>query len=188
VKQITVLAASVLLLVCADAGAADASAPASWVVTDAIVGSPLRQASLSGQGKVGKAVFPVALTLTCRADQPVMHLTLEVPDSIPGWDVAPFEGPQGMGQRRSMLSVLMKGSRYVSTYRTSGWHSDGGHFNFGWTPDEAFLERVPVTGTHLLVKIEPAKRIYKELEARFDFPSDASAMLAAMSSCRAEGK
>lgn len=184
-KRITVMSAVCLLCV---SGLAAADEPARWVVTDPVVGSPLRRASLAGTGKAGKAEFPATLQLTCRADQPVMHLQLEIPDSIPGWDVKPFEGPTGIGQRRSMLSVLIKGSRYVANHRVSGWFSDGGKFNFSWTPDQAFLERVPVSGTHLLVKIEPFKRRSPLLETRFDFPGDATAMLEAMSACRAEAK
>ncbi|GGY18528.1 hypothetical protein [Paludibacterium paludis] len=163
-------------------------APAGWIVTEPVAGSPLRQAALTGKGKAGKAEFSAVLTLTCRADQPVMQLALEVPDAIPGWDVSPFEGPQGIGQRRSLLTVSMKNSRFTSRHRVSGWRSGEHAFAFGWKPDNAFLERVPVTGTHLVIKIEAAKRRDPVLEAEFDFPEDASAMLGAVSACRAEAK
>ncbi|MGR2660970.1 hypothetical protein [Chromobacterium haemolyticum] len=159
-----------------------ALAAPQWTVSKPYPDKPLQVASLDGEATVGRSRFPVMLELACRADSPPLRMSLHVSDQLGGWDVRPFEGPGGLGERRK-LKLGMAGLRRGTDSHFAGWYEADGRFVFEWPSQGEFFAWQSATHKELLVTIDGASRKHGKLEARFTLPPSSQAALAVALPC-----
>lgn len=163
------------------AGAAWAAAP-QWTVSKPLPDNPLQVAGLDGEATVGRSRFPARLEVACRPDSPPLRLSLHVSDQLGGWDVRPFEGPGGLGERRK-LKLGVSGLRRSVDSHFAGWYETSGRFVFEWPSQGEFFAWQSATHKELLVTIDGASRKHGKLVARFALPTSSQAALAVAQPC-----
>lgn len=155
-----------------------------WSITTPYPGNPLKVAVLEGKGQVGKVPFPVMLELSCHPDAAVPRAVLRLPVAAGGWNMKLFDGASGgAGQRLRTLAVYGSNRRLLDRPRFNGAAGEDDSFMLSWQPNDALLATIGRSGDGVLLRLAGVHRTLGQLEARFVFPQDASAMIDALQPC-----
>lgn len=180
-----------LVLTCAvlswvPAGAQDlADQPEGWVAVIPAAESALRIVALAGDAKVGEQTAPARFTVTCRPDA-VLEASLDIPEAL-GFDSDPFEGPEGIGLERPLLSLAL-GKGGATSYYVNGWWIDSSVFTFALTPSALEVSRwLSRSGQRLRIEVQPPDAGAPALHAEFLLPQEIEVFDAAVRPCLRAG-
>jgi hypothetical protein len=170
-----------------DAAKAEAKTGA-WVVRQPYKDNPLKEAVLAGgaerEGWKGKA----ELQLNCRPGNDLVYVEMHLNATGSGFDVDPFEGPGGAGEKSKGMKVAVGAQSWTRSF--SGFYLEGDTFVFSsaMPGDEALAVVADAGGGQTLaVEIAPADGKGAALTGTFVLPHEAKAVRAAVGPCM-EGK
>ena len=161
----------------------------AWVVRQPYKGNPLQEAVLAGgaerEGWKGKA----ELQLNCRPGNDVVYVEMHLNATGSGFDVDPFEGPGGAGEKSKGMKVAVGAESWTQSF--SGFYLEGDTFVFSsaMPGDEASAVVADAAGGQTLtVEIAPAVGKGAALTGSFVLPHEAKAVRAAVTPCMAGKK
>jgi hypothetical protein len=158
--------------------------PGAWEVRQPYKGNPLKEAVLDGaaehDGWRGKA----QLELNCRPGNGEVYGEIHLDATGSGFDVDPFEGPGGAGEKGNGMTVELGAEKWTQSF--SGFYLEGNTFVFSSAMPEGEARSVvsdSASGGTLSVAIAPANAKGTPLKAEFQLPHEAKAVRAAMAPC-----
>jgi hypothetical protein len=107
---------------------AQAGTTGTWVVRQPYEDNPLKEAVLAGgaerEGWKGKA----ELQLNCRPGNDLVYVEMHLNATGSGFDVDPFEGPGGAGEKSKGMKVAVGAQSWTQSF--SGFYLEGDTFVF----------------------------------------------------------
>jgi hypothetical protein len=160
------------------------SKPAAWVVRSPYKNNPLEEAVLEGDahrnGWTGKA----ELQLNCRPGNDEVYVEMHLDARGSGFDVDPFEGPGGAGEKSKGMTVEVGALKWTQGF--SGFYQENEIFVFSsaMPQDEARAIVADAAGGQTLkLEIAPADGKGAELKASFPLPHEVKDARKAMEPC-----
>ncbi len=171
------------------AGAKPAGQTGAWVVRQPYKDNPLKEAVLGGVAEHDSWQGKAELELNCRPGNGVVYVEMHANVTGSGFDVDPFEGPGGAGEKSKGLKVELGGQSWMQSF--SGFYIENDVFVFSsaMAGDEARALVADATGGQALVlEISAAGEKGTALKGKFMLPREAKAVRAAMAPCMEEKK
>ncbi|KZE30254.1 hypothetical protein [Crenobacter luteus] len=170
-------AIGVLALLCATGSAC----AAGWQLAEPVEGGPPAEARIRGEAVFGRARLPAELALSCRADAPPATTTVRLLGRPGGFDLAPFEGADGVGRHGRLASYAVGRARFVPA-RVGGAALDADVFGLSFALPAREAAAL-VDARQLRFRLKPARGRAAPLEARFDLPYDSAPLRRALQGC-----
>jgi hypothetical protein len=157
-----------------------AAAPA-WKVNRPVSGSPLVEAGIEGRADSLRRRVPASLVVSCRADAPPATLSVLLPATGLGFELEPFEGAEGAGQRSS-LARLYLGRERGQPVAVIGWRADAGLFRLSMHLPAQQVQRLLQTHS-VVLKVSTADGKRGDLRLSFVLPDEAQPLRTALAGC-----
>lgn len=152
-----------------------------WKVTRPLAGTPLVEASIEGRADSLRRRAAASLVVSCRADAPPATLSVLLPTTGLGFDLEPFEGPEGAGQRSS-LARLYLGRERGQPVAVSGWRFDAGQFRLSMHLPAQEVPRLLQTHS-VELKVSAANGKRGDLRLSFVLPDEVQPLRTALAGC-----
>lgn len=157
------------------------AAASEWKVARPVAGNPLVEASIDGRADAGRKRAAASLIVACRADAPPASLSMRLPVEGLGFDLRPFEGPDGVGQRAG-LSRLYFGRERGQSVTVNGWRTEGDRFQLSLhLPANEAQQLLKTHVLRLALSAADGKRGLLQLS--FVLPKDTQPLKAVLSGC-----
>jgi len=173
------------IVVCAqDAAPRPAAQKNLWVVYQPYAGNPLRDAITAGLLAFGGEVRVAELAVECRSPQ-LARIHLRFSTRGLKFNVDPFEGPEGIGQKQKLLTIRVADGPEVS--RTfNGFFVESEMFVFAIAPPRAETAQLlspGAAGKTVKIQVSPPDGKGEPLVFQFTLPVDHQAALAVAQPC-----
>ncbi|RXZ43121.1 hypothetical protein [Crenobacter cavernae] len=154
---------------------------ASWQLAEPVA-DPI-EARVKGTVSFGRESVPAELALSCRRDAPPAWTSVRLLGKPKGFDLAPFEGPGGAGEKGRLASYAVGRARFLPVKVSGAWAESG---VFGLTFALPAREAAALVDVRQLqFRLKPAKGRASPLEARFDLPGDSAPLRRTLQGCGA---
>ena len=144
-----------------------------WMVYQPYAGNPLRDAITAGSLTFGTETRAAELEIECRAPQ-LARMNLRFPAENLKFNLDPFEGPPGIGQKRKLLSIKLAGYTAVA-HTFNGFYVESNVFVLAVAPSRSEMRRIASTNaakTLLRVQVSAADDKGEPLIFHFTLPAD----------------
>lgn len=160
------------------AGAQDlAGQPEGWFSMEQ---SELPAVALAGEAQSAGTATAARFTVLCLPDG-ALEARLDIPEAL-GFDSDPFEGPEGAGLERPLLSLVL-GKGRPAAYHVNGWWSDATLFTFAFAPSALEVARwLSRPGQTLHLEVRPPET-GPSLQAVFSLPRETAPLDLAVKPC-----
>jgi hypothetical protein len=145
----------------------------AWTVRQPYSNNPLRQAMVVGSLSIDGEIHPAQLQIECRAPELARFNLLFAPTSLK-FNVDPFEGPPGIGQKRKLLVMQLAGE-VPKPHFFNGFYVESDRFVFAVAPTRTEASRIlsaDFAGKQLKVQVSPANGKGNPLLFTFTLPTD----------------
>ena len=145
----------------------------AWTVHQPYSNNPLRQALVVGSLSIDGEIRPAELQIECRAPELARFNLLFAPTNLK-FNVDPFEGPPGIGQKRKLLATQLAGE-VPQAHFSSGFYVESDQFVFAVAPTRSETSRIvsaDFAGKQLKVQVSPANGKGNPLLFTFTLPTD----------------
>lgn len=139
----------------------------------------LAEVTVAGRADTGRQRAPASLALACRPG--AATLALRLPEPALGFDLAPFEGPDGAGQR-AQLARLYLGRERGQPVALSGWRGEAQPFQFSLQLPPASVPRL-FKAKELTLRIRAAGGKRGQLQLQFALPPDTRPLRKVLANC-----
>jgi hypothetical protein len=165
--------ATVIAVIILTASVLCAQQPPAWKASQRYPNNPLRAAITTGSVTFAKESRPAELEIECRAPQ-LARINLRFPASDLRFDLDPFEGPPGIGQKRKLLTMQLDNNDPVPQF-FNGFYVESNVFVFEIAPPRAKMAKLvsqASAGKPLTIKVSPADGKGESLAFGFILPAD----------------
>jgi hypothetical protein len=145
----------------------------TWTVRQPYADNPLQQALLAGHMQFANDKRDAELQLECRKPE-AARINVLFPSVGLAFDLDPFEGPPGIGQKEKLMEITVDQSP-PKNYNFSGYYAESDRFAFSLALPAADMTRLVSNATTkepLRIRISPANGKGSPLEFSFRLPSD----------------
>jgi len=146
--------------------------PDEWTITQPYPNNPLRQATITGSVSVAGTSREAELQIECRSPEPPRINLLFRSPSLQ-FDLDPFEGPPGIGQKRKLLQIQLDADP-PAAYFFSGFYIESDVFVFATAPLRARMSQIvsaAAAGKPIRIQVSPADGKGDPLVFIFTLPS-----------------
>jgi hypothetical protein len=144
----------------------------AWMISQPYPNNPLRLATLEGSVAIAGETRSADLQIECRAPQ-LARLNLLFRANLE-FNLDPFEGPPGIGQKRKLLAMPL-GEGPPRTYFFSGFYVESNRFVFAFAPSRADVWGLlsnESAGKPIRIQVSPADGKGDPLIFSFTLPAD----------------
>jgi hypothetical protein len=167
----------------------EASSPAArtdvWTIHQPYADNPLRQAAVAGSLTAAGTSRPAELQIECRAPELAL-LNLFFRSTDLKFDLNPFEGPPGVGQKRKLLAIELDGHLPPPAYFFSGAYVEADRFVFSLAPSRTDMRNFVSMGAarkKIRIQVSPAEGKGSPLMFIFTVPADNAPVLDVANPC-----
>jgi hypothetical protein len=156
----------------------------AWVVREPYKNNPLKEAALAGEAHRENWTGKAELQLNCRPGNDEAYVEMHLDTRGSGFDVDPFEGPGGAGEKRKGLTVEIGAAKWTQSF--SGFYQENEIFVFSsaMPVDEARAVVADASGGQMLkLEIAPSDGKGAALQASFTLPHEMKEARKAMEPC-----
>jgi hypothetical protein len=144
-----------------------------WTIHQPYPNNSLRDATVSGSLAADGDTRSAELQIECRAPE-LPRLSLLFPSPGLKFNLDPFEGPPGIGQKRKLLAMTLDRDP-PRTYFFSGYYVESDRFVFAFALTRADARRlVSAAGKPLRIRVSPADGHGRPLDLTFTLPADSA--------------
>jgi hypothetical protein len=147
----------------------------AWTISQPYPNNPLRQATVVGSVSVAGASREAELQIECRAPE-LPRMNLRFRSTSLQFDLDPFEGPPGIGQKRKLLQIELDGDPPRKAF-FSGFYVESDIFVIGVAPQRSGMSRLVSTAAaakSLHIQLSPADGKGDPLLFTFTLPKAAA--------------
>jgi hypothetical protein len=158
----------------------------AWTISQPYPNNPLRQATVLGSVSVAGASREAELQIECRAPE-LPRVNLLFRSTSLQFDLDPFEGPPGIGQKRKLLQIQLDAHPRAS-YFFSGFYVESNIFVLAIAPPRAKTSEivsVASAGKSIRIQVLPADGKGDPLVFNFTLPAASAPALEVAKPCLA---
>lgn len=163
-----------------------AQTPSHWTIAQPYGrNNPLKRALLLGTATPADPPVKVALLIDCHPEAGTPTIGIRLPDKGLNFDVAPFEGPDGIGTEQKLFRLSIADA--PTPFRNiNGSAKSKDTFQLDFMPSKAELNTLVAAasaGKPLVVTVKSATGSGPNLTARFSLPPDPTPLKSVVAPC-----